>query len=116
MEAVKFLVEEIGLDELTVARIHLRSTASIAFVQLKEEGLALQTVEEHDGKHLYKCDGKEFAIPITMDDQSVIVKLHDLTAEVSDEDIKKLLLLPSLAMAVGTVDAKARSGKAKSGK
>ncbi|KFB47318.1 hypothetical protein ZHAS_00015353 [Anopheles sinensis] len=48
---------------------------------------ALRSVEENDRKHSVQCEGNPYVIPFHMDDQSVIVKLNDLSADISDKDI-----------------------------
>lgn len=70
-------------------RIHLRSSQPIAFVQLKDQKVAMRIVEENDKKHSIECNGKQFPIVIRLDDNSVSIKLHDVSVEVTDNELKK---------------------------
>lgn len=87
-EVMDFLTTKLCLAHEQVTRIHLRTTSTCAFIDVKDQSLALKIVEEHDGKHALQCQGTEVFIPITMDDGSVLVKLHDLSPRIADEEIK----------------------------
>ena len=53
--------------------------------------LAQKVVEENDEKHEVELDGKKYKLRITMEDENVEVKVHDLPEDVSEEKIVEFL-------------------------
>lgn len=86
-EALKYIWDKLGKDTEKVVRVHARGANTCMFLQMQDQASAQAVVEEHANKHSVQCDGKEYPIPFLMDDQSVIVRLHDLTADISDTAI-----------------------------
>uniref|UniRef100_A0A182FLS8 Uncharacterized protein n=1 Tax=Anopheles albimanus TaxID=7167 RepID=A0A182FLS8_ANOAL len=84
MEATTFVMAKLGIGAGDISCLRMKPAVSAIFVQLKEASLALRTVEQNDGKHSHECDGEQFPITISMVDNSVVVKLHDLTSDTAD--------------------------------
>uniref|UniRef100_A0A182IW72 Ig-like domain-containing protein n=2 Tax=Anopheles atroparvus TaxID=41427 RepID=A0A182IW72_ANOAO len=87
MEATTFAMTQLGLKESEIASLRLKPANSFLDLRVKDQALALRTVERNDGKHSLECDGNKFPIPITMVDNSVMIKLHDLSVDTTDRMI-----------------------------
>lgn len=87
-EVIDFITGKLGISMIQVNRIHLRTSSVSCHVDIKEQSIALDIVEKNDGKHTIQCKGVEYPIPITMDDGSTIVKIHDASAQVTNTHIK----------------------------
>lgn len=87
-EVIEFAVNKLGLVMDQVKRIHLRTSSVCCHVDLKDQSYALDLVEKNDGKHSILCKGTNYPIPVTMDDGSTIVKIHDVSERVTNTVIK----------------------------
>uniref|UniRef100_A0A0E4C7B9 Uncharacterized protein n=1 Tax=Anopheles gambiae TaxID=7165 RepID=A0A0E4C7B9_ANOGA len=90
VEALKFIVDNLKLSpKEDLLRVHLRTSTLCAFVDVKDANTAIRVVEQNDERNIIEYKGKRYTIPVTMEDGSVVVKLHDLSGRVQDEEIKE---------------------------
>lgn len=90
-EVIDFVITKLGLHKEQLNRIHLRTSSTCAYVEVKDPNIALDIVDKHDCRHEIECHGKKYAIAISMDDGSTIVKIHDVSALVTNTDIAKYM-------------------------
>uniref|UniRef100_A0A182NX79 Uncharacterized protein n=1 Tax=Anopheles dirus TaxID=7168 RepID=A0A182NX79_9DIPT len=64
-ETVDFIATKLNIKTEDVSRIHLRTSSTNVFVEVKGQALALEIVEEHDGKHSTECQASEKEKPVT---------------------------------------------------
>lgn len=86
-EVHSFVARELGLSRENVQRIQISHVYACAFVQTVDAATAEQIVKHHDNKHEYECNKKKYRLRIFMEDGCTQVKLHDLSSDVSDEQI-----------------------------
>lgn len=86
-EVHSFVARELGLSKENLLRIQISHVYGCAFVQTVDTATAEQVVKLHDNKHEYECNKKKYRLRILMEDGCTQVKLHDLSADVSDEQI-----------------------------
>lgn len=88
----KFCAEELGLKRGEVIRIQTSRILNVTFVTVVDLALANKVCEKHGNKHaMTGSDKKKYPVTITMEDGTVLVKLHDLSTDVSNEDVAKFL-------------------------
>uniref|UniRef100_A0A0E4G8F4 Gag-like protein n=1 Tax=Anopheles gambiae TaxID=7165 RepID=A0A0E4G8F4_ANOGA len=90
-EAIKFLINVLKLETDKLEKVQVLNMAPIISVEMKDPIHARQFVEAHDGKHGILCDGTEFNVPIKMEDNTQVVKILDVSANISNAEIKEIL-------------------------
>lgn len=68
-EAINFIWSRLGTATEKIVRVQCKGALAAVFIQMEDEASALRIVEENDGKHSVQCNGKDFVIPFSMDDQ-----------------------------------------------
>uniref|UniRef100_A0AAG5DP40 Uncharacterized protein n=1 Tax=Anopheles atroparvus TaxID=41427 RepID=A0AAG5DP40_ANOAO len=86
-DVIDFIYKKIELSNEQIVRIHIKSSSPTVHVELKDQSVALEVVERHDGRQSFTFKEKSYNIPISMDDGSKIVKIHDLSAKVKNAKI-----------------------------
>lgn len=87
-----FAARDLGLSREQVKRIQISHIYGCAFVETVDIATAQQTVQQHDNKHEYECNKKKYRLRIQMEDGCVLVKLHDLSCDISDEQISQHMI------------------------
>lgn len=90
-EVHQFLANDLGLPREKTKRVQLNHVQNCVFVKTADLETAEQIVEDHDGKHVREVNKKKYTIRITMEDGCTNVKLHDLTEDVSDQQIMRYM-------------------------
>ncbi|KAL9696707.1 hypothetical protein quinque_016286 [Culex quinquefasciatus] len=90
-EVHQFLARDLGLPREKTKRVQINHVQNCVFVKTADLETAEQIVEDHDGKHVREVNKKKYTIRITMEDGCTNVKLHDLTEDVSDQQIKRFM-------------------------
>ena len=90
-EVHQFLARDLGLPREKTKRVQINHVQNCVFVKTADLETAEQIVEEHDGKHVREVNKKKYTIRILMEDGCTNVKLHDLTEDVSDQQISRYM-------------------------
>lgn len=86
-EIHRFIARDLGLAKEKARRIQISHIYNCAFVQTVDLTTAQQIVQRHDNRHDYECNKKKYRLRIQMEDGCVHVRLHDLSCDVTDEQI-----------------------------
>lgn len=91
-EVHRFVGETLGLKREEVLRIQYSRNTGIAFVKTPSLELAQKVVEDNDDKHELMVDGKPYKLRMRMEDGAVLVRLFNLSEDVTNEEIEKFLI------------------------
>lgn len=80
-----FIQHKLGF-EFTQIR-HLQITNGRVFVGTDSPQIAEDVVQEHNMKHQLEHEGKAYTIPISMEDGSIEVRVHDIRPSVSNRQL-----------------------------
>lgn len=87
-----FCAEKLGLKRGEVIRIQTSRALGVTFVTVVDLDLAIKVCEEHNKKHeLVGSDKKKYPVTITIEDGTVLVKLYDLSDDVSNTAVAQFL-------------------------
>ncbi|XP_035898822.1 uncharacterized protein LOC118511730 [Anopheles stephensi] len=86
-EIFSFLTDKLSLKPEKLEMVQFLNLSTSVVVEMKEEGDALLIVEVHDRKHTITCNGRDHAIPITMEDDTKVVTIQEVSAKVTNADI-----------------------------
>lgn len=84
-----FITTKLGFD-LTQIK-HLQVSNGRVFVGTDSPQLAQDVVQEHNLKHQVEYEGKLYTIPLSMEDGSVEVRIHDLRPRISNRQVAQRL-------------------------
>lgn len=85
-----FMQHKLGF-EFTQIR-HLQITNGRVFVGTDSPQIAQDIVQEHNMKHQHEHEGKSYTIPISMEDGSIEVRIHDLRPRVTNKQLAQRML------------------------
>lgn len=87
-EIHKFVARDLGLSVEQVCRIQISHIYNCAFVQTVDLATAQDIVQLHDNRHEYECNKQRYKLRILMEDGCIHVKLHDLSMDITDEQVE----------------------------
>lgn len=88
----KFCSEKLGLKRGEVIRIQNSRVLNVTFVTVIDLNLANKLCEEHGHNHeMTGADKKQYPVTISMEDGTVLVKMYDLSTDVSNDAVAKFL-------------------------
>jgi hypothetical protein len=75
----RFVREKLRLDFRYVKALQINYTKKMVYVETTSPEIAYRTVENHNKKHVFTCDYKDYVVKLKMADPGVYVKLYDLS-------------------------------------
>lgn len=84
-EIFAFITNKLGLAVTDLK--HLQITNSRVFVGTDSPQTAQNVVQEHNMQHQLESNGKSYTIPISMEDGSVEVRVHDLRPRITNRQL-----------------------------
>lgn len=82
-----FVYHNLGLGIDSVKRLQVNHALNCAQVKCSDLRIAQETVMQHNGKHEVEMNKHKYKVKLSMDDGGVEVKIHDLSENVSNEQI-----------------------------
>lgn len=82
-----FVYHNLGLGIDAVKRLQVNHALNCAQVKCSDLRIAQETVMQHNGKHEVEMNKHKYKVKLMMDDGGVEVKIHDLSENVSNEQI-----------------------------
>ncbi|KAL9700836.1 hypothetical protein quinque_004277 [Culex quinquefasciatus] len=82
-----FVYHNLGLGIDAVKRLQVNHALNCAQVKCSELRIAQETVMQHNGKHEVEMNKHKYKVKLCMDDGGVEVKIHDLSKNVTNEQI-----------------------------
>lgn len=90
-ELQKFVLVNLGLAVGQVKRFQVNHAQNCAHVKCVDLKTAQDTVAKHDGKHEIEVNKTKVKVRLVMEDGGVEVKIHDLSENVSSDEIVAFL-------------------------
>lgn len=90
-EVHQFVGATLGMKREELLRIQYTRNTAVAFVKAASLEVAQKIVEGNDNKHELIVDGVPYKLRLTMEDGAVVVRLHNLSEDVTSEKIAKFL-------------------------
>ncbi|KAL9698991.1 hypothetical protein quinque_002432 [Culex quinquefasciatus] len=90
-ELQKFVLVKLGLAVGQVKRFQVNHAQNCVHVKCSELKVAQDTVAMHNGKHVMEINKTKVTVRLVMEDGGVEVKIHDLSENVSNDDIVAFL-------------------------
>lgn len=88
-EVHTFVGRHLGVTREQLVQIQLHHIDDCVYVKLTNLALAQKIVSDHDNKHDYEVKGVKYKIRLRMADGGTEVKLHDLSENVTNEQISR---------------------------
>lgn len=85
-----FISTKLGFDLMHIK--HLQVSNGRVFVGTDSAQLAQEVVQEHNLKHQVEYGGKLYQIPLSMEDGSVEVRIHDLRPRITNRQVAQRML------------------------
>lgn len=85
-----FITSKLGFDISHIK--HLQISNGRVFVGTDSVQLAQEMVHDHNLKHQVEYGGKQYEIPLSMEDGSVEVRIHDLRPRVTNRQVAQRML------------------------
>ncbi|EDS44536.1 conserved hypothetical protein [Culex quinquefasciatus] len=82
-----FVYHNLGLGIDAVKRLQVNHALNCAQVKCSDLRIAQETVMQHNGKHEVEMNKHKYKVKLCMDDGGVEVKIHDLSENVTNEQI-----------------------------
>lgn len=83
--------EVIGLRLDQIKRLQMNHSLCCAHVKCIDLKTALDAVDQHNERHELEIDGRKIKVRLVMDDGGVEIKIHDLSENVSNDEIAAYL-------------------------
>lgn len=80
-----FIVQKLNFELHQIK--HLQVTNGRVYVGTESPEVAQSMVQEHNMKHQVEFDGKLYTIPISMEDGTIEVKIHDLRPKINNQQL-----------------------------
>ena len=80
---------QLGITRSQLVRIQLSHTDECAFVKVTEQAIAQRIVDQYDNNLDYEVKGVKYKLRLRMADGCVDVRLHDLSENTTNEQIKR---------------------------
>ena len=90
-ELQKFVLVNLGLAVGQVKRFQVNHAQNCVHVKCSELKVAQDAVAMHDGKHVMEINKTKVTVRLVMEDGGVEVKIHDLSENVTNDDIVAFL-------------------------
>lgn len=90
-ETHNFVHNTLGLSLDTVVRLQVNHALNCAQVKCSDLKTAQDTVIRHNGKHEFEINNTKYKVKLNMDDGGIEVKIHDLSENVTPEQIGEFL-------------------------
>ncbi|KAL9699892.1 hypothetical protein quinque_003333 [Culex quinquefasciatus] len=90
-EIHKFIHANLALTPDQVKRLQSSHAENCAYVKCSELKIAQETVAKHNGQHVIESNNAKVKVRLVMVDGGVEVKLHDLSENVTNEEIVAFL-------------------------
>lgn len=90
-EIHKFIHVNLALTPDQVKRLQFSHAENCAYVKCSELKIAQETVAKHNGQHVIESNNAKVKVRLVMVDGGVEVKLHDLSENVTNEEIVAFL-------------------------
>ncbi|KAL9701611.1 hypothetical protein quinque_005052 [Culex quinquefasciatus] len=90
-ELQKFVLVKLGLAVGQVKRFQVNHAQNCVHVKCSELKVAQDTVAMHNGKHVMEINKTKVTVRLVMEDGGVEVKIHDLSENVTNDDIVAFL-------------------------
>lgn len=88
-EVHTFVGVHLGITRDQLVQIQLNHIDECAYVKVNNLSIAQKAVSNHDSKHEYDAKGTKYKLRIRMADGRTEVRLHDLSENVTDEQISR---------------------------
>lgn len=79
-----FINDVLGLRLDQLKGLHVHNCAYVKCIDLQT---AEMVVNQHNEKHHITVDGVKYKVRLSLDDESTLVKVHDLSENVTNDDI-----------------------------
>uniref|UniRef100_A0A182LRI2 G-protein coupled receptors family 1 profile domain-containing protein n=1 Tax=Anopheles culicifacies TaxID=139723 RepID=A0A182LRI2_9DIPT len=86
-DMITYIMCQLHLKREYMERVHFRPSSRTMSIDVKDQSIAVKVVSEYDPKQTLMIDGNTYLVPVSMNDGSIIVKLHDLSMSVTDRNI-----------------------------
>lgn len=88
-EVHTFAGVHLGITRTQLVKIQMSHTDDCAFVKVTDQTIAQRIVDQYDNKFDYEVKGVKYKLRIRMADGCVDVRLHDLSENTTDQQIRK---------------------------
>lgn len=88
-EVHTFVSRHLGVTRAQLVKLQISHTDDCAFVKVTDHSTAQRIVDTHDNTHEYDVKGVKYKLRIRMADGGVEVRLHDLSENITDEQISR---------------------------
>lgn len=82
-----FIFRSLALRPTQVQRLQMNHVQCCVHVKCNDLETALKVVEQHNDRHELEVAGKRYKVRLSMDDDRIEIKVHDLSENVSNADI-----------------------------
>lgn len=90
-ETHHFVHNILGLGLDAVLRLQVNHALNCAQVKCRDLKTAQETVILHNGKHDVEMNNEKYKVKLSMDDGGIEVKIHDLSENVTSDQIREFL-------------------------
>lgn len=82
-----FIHGTLGLSLNQIKRLQMHHVQNCAYVKCSDQKTAEKVVEQHNEKHSIEVGGVKYKVRLCLDDECIEVKIHDLSENVTNDDI-----------------------------